>query len=478
MFLKTKFDGLGRFEKIKARLVANGKQQDRKLYPDTFSPTVALQSVLMCLTVAAAEDRKVAAVDIGGAYLNADRVCAEGDEIIMELEPLLVSILGKVAPEVKPFVDEKGRMLVKLNKAMYGTLDAAKLWYEKLTGVLRDMGFVPNAVDPCVLNKTVRGRQCTILLYVDDLLVTCVDEGTITEVIAQLEQAFEGDVKSCRDKDLSYLGMHIKLESGKITVSMEAYLRGVLDELEVTGSVTTPATSNLFVISKTSRKLGVKEAKQYHTVVAKLLYLAKRARPDILLAIAFLSTRVKVPTADDQGKLNRVLKYLNGSASCVLVLRPGALLCLEGFIDASFGCHFDGKSHTGLVVTLGGCMILCMSSKQRLVTRDSTEAELVGLSDKLMNVVQCYDFLCAQGVDCGVPKLWQDNTSTISLVTKGGGQYRTKYMRVRQAFVQERIKTGEVGVSYLPTGRMLADLLTKPLQGAVFAYLTRRITGQ
>ena len=55
MFLKTKFDGLGRFEKIKARLVANGKQQDRKLYPDTFSPTVALQSVLMCLTVAAAE---------------------------------------------------------------------------------------------------------------------------------------------------------------------------------------------------------------------------------------------------------------------------------------------------------------------------------------------------------------------------------------------------------------------------------------
>jgi cobalamin biosynthesis protein CobT len=41
MFLKTKFDGLGRFEKIKARLVANGKQQDRELYPDTYSPTVA-----------------------------------------------------------------------------------------------------------------------------------------------------------------------------------------------------------------------------------------------------------------------------------------------------------------------------------------------------------------------------------------------------------------------------------------------------
>jgi len=76
----------------------------------------------------------------------------------MELEPLLVSILGKVAPEIKPYVDEKGRLLVKLTKAMYGTLDAAKIWYEKLTGVLKDMGFVPNEVDPCVLNKMVNGK--------------------------------------------------------------------------------------------------------------------------------------------------------------------------------------------------------------------------------------------------------------------------------------------------------------------------------
>ena len=140
MFLKTKFDGLGRFEKLKARLVANGKQQDRELYPDTFSPTVKLQSVMMGLVLAAAEGRKVWAIDIGGAYLNADRTSEDGEEIIMELEPLLVSILAKVAPSIKPYVDEKGRVLVKLTKAMYGTLDAAKIWYEKLTCELKKMG--------------------------------------------------------------------------------------------------------------------------------------------------------------------------------------------------------------------------------------------------------------------------------------------------------------------------------------------------
>ena len=476
MFLKTKFDGLGRFEKIKARLVANGKQQDRNLYPDTYSPTVALQSVLMCLAVAASEKRKVCVVDIGGAYLNADRESAEGEEVIMELEPMLVSILAKVAPEVKPYVDEKGRLLVKLTKAMYGTLDAAKIWYEKLTGVLLDMGFVPNKVDPCVLNKTINGQQCTIMVYVDDLLVTCKEQAGLNQVITQLEETFQGDIKWSCDKDLSYLGMHLKIEDGHVVISMEAYLDGVLGELDVKGTVTTPATANLFNVNSRSPLLSADGTKKFHTVVAKLLYLAKRVRLDILLAIAFLSTRVRSPTDEDQGKLDRVLKYLNGTRKQVLVMAPTLIMWLEGYIDASFGCHPDGKSHTGLVIKLGGCTIMCMSSKQKLVTRDSTEAELVGLSDKLMTIVQCADFLAAQGVECGVPKVYQDNTSTITLVTNGGGQYRSKYMRVRQAFVKERCDAGEVEISYLPTGKMIADILTKALQGAVFKYLVRRLT--
>ena len=120
MFLQTKIYGMGRFEKLKARLVANGKQQDRKLYPDNSSPTASIVSVMMCLATAASERRHAGAIDIGGAYLNAERT--EGEAVIMELEPLLVRILTKIAPEIKPFVDEKGRLLVQLDKAMYGCI--------------------------------------------------------------------------------------------------------------------------------------------------------------------------------------------------------------------------------------------------------------------------------------------------------------------------------------------------------------------
>jgi hypothetical protein len=199
---------------------------------------------------------------------------------------------------------------------------------------------------------------------------------------------------------------------------------------------------------------------------------------DTLLVVAFLCTRVKAPTEQDGQKLDRVLKYLNYTVDNVLVLRPKADMLLGGYIDASWGCHSDGKSHSGLVVTLGGCNVLSMSSKQKLVTRDSTEAELVALSDKIMNVMKCYDFVIAQGRECNVPVLLQDNTSTITLVTEGGGQYRTKYMRARQAFVKERCDAGEAEIRYLPTGRMVADILTKPLQGALFRHMARRITGQ
>ena len=68
-------------------------------------------------------------------------------------------------------------------------------------------------------------------------------------------------------------------------------------------------------------------------------------------------------------------------------------LTLVGYVNAAFGCHVDGKSHTGLVVMLGGANVLCKSSKQKIVTKDSTEAELVGLSDQIQCVMLCAKFL-------------------------------------------------------------------------------------
>jgi hypothetical protein len=110
------------------------------------------------------------------------------------------------------------------------------------------------------------------------------------------------------------------------------------------------------------------------------MYLAKRVRPDILLPVSFLSTRVHCCDVDDQRKLNRVLKYLNGTRTLGIVLRPDKNLQLDSYIDASYGVHADGKSHSGMVISLSAGPLFVKAAKQKIVTKSSTEAELVSLS--------------------------------------------------------------------------------------------------
>ena len=123
MFLKEKFFTTGEFEKLKARLVAGGDQQDKELYEDLSSPTAATASVMAVAAIAAAEGRRVMTIDIGGAFLHADMT--SGVTVHVRLDATMTAILVKMRPEYKKYVDDKGELLVRLNKAMYGCVEAA-----------------------------------------------------------------------------------------------------------------------------------------------------------------------------------------------------------------------------------------------------------------------------------------------------------------------------------------------------------------
>lgn len=286
-----------------------------------------------------------------------------------------------------------------------------------------------------------------------------------------------GNVKCCDDLDVSYLGMHIRIVEDKVLISMKAYIEELLAEAGVTGVAASPATGNLFDVG-TSKLLGEEDKKKFHKLTAKLLYLAKREKPTILLAVSYLTTRVMAPNDQDMQKLYRVLKFLNLTKNQPLVLSAETDLRLRVYVDAAFALHDDGKSHTGMVVRLGGATVLVKSSKQKIVTKDSTEAELVALSDRMNDALQCGEFIEYQGYrDAAVPIMMQDNMSTISLVTKGGGKYRTRHLRVRVNLVKEKYDAGELMVNYKSTKQMLADILTKPLQGALFRMFMHLLLG-
>ncbi len=166
--------------------------------------------------------------------------------------------------------------------------------------------------------------------------MTSEDMHALDDLGMHLRKVYK-DITECRDSVLSYLGMQFDFsEMGRVRISMQGYVADLLSSLDVTGVVATPATLHLFDICNEDQQIGATEKERFHTVVAKLLYLAKRARPDILTTVAFLATRVQKPTVHDQGKLMRVLKYLNGTPGLGIVLEPGAVVEPTAFVDASF----------------------------------------------------------------------------------------------------------------------------------------------
>ena len=103
-----------------------------------------------------------------------------------------------------------------------------------------------------------------------------------------------------------------------------------------------PANEDLFGQKKAGKvKLNKDKAENFHTFVAKGLFLAKRGRPDILPTIEFLCTQVKEPSDIDWKKLKQLMKYLNNTRDEILTLGADNLNVIKWFVGAGFAVHPD-----------------------------------------------------------------------------------------------------------------------------------------
>ena len=76
---------------------------------------------------------------------------------------------------------------MRLKKSLYGCIQSAILWYITFLNCLEHLGFKLNPYDPCVANKMVNGKQCTICWYVDDSKISHVDPKIVDWVIENIE---------------------------------------------------------------------------------------------------------------------------------------------------------------------------------------------------------------------------------------------------------------------------------------------------
>ncbi len=365
-------------------------------------------------------------------------------------------------PELKSYVKEDGCIYTVLRKAMYGCIQASSLWYRLLRKVLEGTGYEASETDSCVFRKRASaGKLYILLVYVDDVLAL-VDASEAKLLKRTLEERF-GTVTFEEGRELSYLGMEIRVGEDSTTVDMRFYAKKILEGIKALPRES-PGTKNMFIVENDSVRLSEEDRQLFHKKTAQLLYLAKRARPDVLAAVSFLCTRVQSATVDDQRKMMRVLGYVTGTAEQVLVLRATGTPQIRAYIDAAYAVHEDSKSHTGVIVYVGETLVYFLLKKQKCMSKSPTEAELIGLTDNLGLVELFKEFVeFVAGHEVQVPIVYQDCKAVLSLVTKGGGITRTKHLRARMNLGREMLEEKRAMMEYKKAEDMKADGFSKPL---------------
>jgi len=492
MFLKLKRDN-----SIKGRTVAGGnKQRDFISKEDSSSPTVATESVLLTCIIDAEEGRDVAVIDIPNAFIQT-RVEDEKDMVIIKIRGILVDILVEIAPGFyDDYVtkDKKGikQLLVQCQNAIYGTMVASLLYYNKFSNSLIKKGFKFNPYDPCVANKIIQGKQMTICFHVDDCKLSHelpeVMDSTIEWLRQEYESIFEdgtGQMTVSRGKVHTYLGMKLDFSvKGIVKITMFPNVEDIIKTFEeadpgAKGHKKSAAPENLFVVNEDCEKLSVDRAVTFHKITAKTLYVTKRARPDTSTSVAFLTTRVRGPDTDDWKKLKHLVQYLRATKELPLILSANGSGIIKWWVDGSFAVHPNMRGHTGGGMSMGRGFPINMSTKHKINTKSSTESELVSVDDCMPSICWTRYFVLAQGYGVNENLLFQDNRSAILLEKNGkaSSSKRTKHIHIRYFFVTDRIKNKELSVMWCPTADMIGDFFTKPCQGALFIKFRDQIMG-
>jgi hypothetical protein len=144
----------------------------------------------------------------------------------------MVELLSRVDPnKYQTFMlEEKGKKVLyaKLQKALYGTLQAALLFWEHQTKFLtEELGFTVNPYDRCIINKVIKGKQCTIIWYVGHLKLSHVRQTVLKDIAKKLNSKYGQKVplNIHQGPVQEYLGMTINYsEEGKVKFQMRDYM--------------------------------------------------------------------------------------------------------------------------------------------------------------------------------------------------------------------------------------------------------------
>ncbi|KAK2978125.1 hypothetical protein RJ640_028679 [Escallonia rubra] len=310
-------------------------------------------------------------------------------------------------------------------------------------------------------------------VYVDDIILTGNNTTFLDSFVNTVDHRFSL-------KDLGPLHHFLSVEVINTTdglfLSQHRHIHDLLHTFLMTCAkeVNTPMCNTSTLTLQDGSSLV--DPTPYRKLVRALQYLSL-TRPDVCFAVNRLSQFMNSPTELHWTALKRVLRYLKAIIHHGLYLRRRVPLTLHAFIDSDWGGDRDnGRTTTGYILYLGSNPISWKSSRQKSVSRSSSEAEYKAIANSTVEIMWVTILLYELGLNLPrPPALFCDNTGATYLCANLVFHSRMKHIALDYHFVGECVTNGTLRVHHVNSKDQLADILTKAIPRQQFHQLLSKI---
>ena len=439
--------------RFKARIVVQAYNWNPGKMDEFFSPVVASTTMMIFWNLLTYNSWRCVAMDAKNAFLNG-------------VIPSSYTIYVRPPKELK---SRYGSKVWKLKKALYGLPIASKLWYEEIHKSLEPLGMQRSKFDPCLWFLLNSDNQITIMVivHVDDFLLAGTDEA-LSLVVTTLSSRFTMKVITKFNRHLS-VNFNISEEGDTVFLDQTDYIDKLGEKYMGDRKPNKmPYKYNVMSLEKGSYSAAV-EGMDYKALMGSLLFVLKTRR-DLLFILSFLSSFLDCWSEEIYNAALDVVCYLVYTRDFVLEIGgKRSSLDLMVYADAGYANNLDRKSRTGVLFNLSGSYLDGESSKQKIISTSTTEAEVVALTTAAQKTKYFRMFLAELGFTQSQPTvIYQDNNAAMRIVRSDKVRTRSRHFDVKFLFVRQLEDMKQVVMKKCHTTKMMADALTKAVGKATF----------
>lgn len=453
-----KYDKNGRLDRYKARICVRGDLQPFS-DQDNYAATLAAKVFRSLMAITARFDLEAVQLDAVNAFINGVL-----DEEVYTHLPEGFKLPGKI---------------LRLKRALYGLRRSPLLWLKEFTSALLDLGLTPIPEAQCLFTN---GRL-VVFFYVDDVVIL-YHRSHQTEF-----QDFKKALLNRYEfKDLGtlkwFLGIRIvrNREDQRLWLCQDSYIEKVATTFNLLESTTQTRTHTqtktplaITELLPNEGQATTQEVHAYQRRIGSTTYATSITRPDAARASNKLAEFLLNPSLDHFRAADRLIKYLYDTRYLALQYSASAPFNSQDLsaepefrcsTDAAFGDNIDTRKSTeGYLFKLFGGPIDWKSTRQKLVTKSSTEAELVALSHASTEIYWWKRFFTQIRLNLEAYKVECDNQQTIRLLTTPAIKLATKlkHIDIHHHWLRQEVQDQRLQLKWIPTNAMPADGFTKAL---------------